>query len=143
MPINIKIRAAKLADLEIVYVLALQLSESVLIDKKALDRNFKTLLNDKNHFVLIAENGTSVVGYLSGYLHTTIYANGKTANADEIVVTLKNRGKNIGKKLMSEFDKIAKSKHCVLVSLATSVANVFYEKLGYFSKASYFKKYLD
>ncbi|NNE77943.1 MAG: GNAT family N-acetyltransferase [Pricia sp.] len=44
---------------------------------------------------------------------------------------------------MSEFERTAKSNKCVLVALATSKANPFYEKLGYVSTASYYKKYLE
>ncbi|NNE77942.1 MAG: hypothetical protein HKN31_12825 [Pricia sp.] len=92
---NIKIRTAALTDLERVFTLASQLSESVTIDRPSLERNFATIINDEHHLVLVAESKNSVVGYLSGYMHTTIYANGKTAYVDEIVVLYKKKGNGI------------------------------------------------
>lgn len=40
------------------------------------------------------------------------------------------------------FEDWARQRECVLVGLATSGAARFYERLGYISKAGYFKKYL-
>ncbi|PKA99192.1 ribosomal protein S18 acetylase RimI-like enzyme [Flavobacteriaceae bacterium MAR_2009_75] len=139
---NIKIRKARTNDVEMVYALATQLSRSVTIKKELLEKNFQKLVLDKNHQILIAEFENAIVGYLSGYLHLTIYANGKTAYVDEIVVDTNNRGTGVGKKLMLEFERISKTNDCVLISLATSKARGFYENLAYFSKAAYYKKYL-
>ena len=44
---------------------------------------------------------------------------------------------------MTRFEEISKKKECLLVSLATFGAKGFYEKLGYSSKAGYYKKYLE
>lgn len=114
---TIKIRTAAFEDLGTVFNLASQLSESVHINKKVLERNFEKLLNDENHLVLVAENKNVVVGYLSAHIHTTIYANGNTAYIDQIVVSHNKRGTGIGKKLMSEIERTAKSNRCVLGGL--------------------------
>ena len=139
---SIKIRKARTNDVEMVYALATQLSQSVTIEKELLEKNFQKLVLDKNHQILIAEFEKAIVGYLSGYLHLTIYANGKTAYVDEIVVDTNNRGTGVGKKLMLEFERISMTNDCVLISLATSKARGFHENLDYFSKAAYYKKYL-
>lgn len=124
------------------YDLSNQLSTKVIVDKSILENNIDTFINDGKHQILVAENNTSVVGYLSAYYHTAIYANGKVAYIDEIVVAKQHRGKRIGTQLLQEFERLAKSRNCVLISLASGGAKTFYEKMGYFSKAAYFKKYL-
>ena len=43
---------------------------------------------------------------------------------------------------MEAFEEWASLHNCVLVGLATRGAAPFYERLGYASRAAYFKKYL-
>lgn len=52
------------------------------------------------------------------------------------------RDREVGTQLMAKFEQIAEQHECILISLATSGAKGFYEKLGYISKAAYYKKYL-
>ena len=83
-----------------------------------------------------------LVGYVAGYRHVTFYAAGLTAWVDEIMVATDHRGAGLGKQLMEAFEDWATLHNCVLVGLATRGAASFYERLGYASKAAYFKKYL-
>jgi GNAT superfamily N-acetyltransferase len=82
-----------------------------------------------------------VVGYVSGYRHTTFYANGPTAWVDELYVRAEFRGNGLGRALMADFEHWAWSNGCQLIGLATSGARDFYRQLGYESKAGYYKKY--
>ena len=59
-----------------------------------------------------------------------------------IFVVPEHRATGIGKQLMAGFEAWATGQGCVLVALATAGAASFYERLGYSSKARYFKKYL-
>ena len=52
---KIKIRKARTNDVEMVYALATQLSQSVTIEKELLEKNFQKLVLDKNHQILIAD----------------------------------------------------------------------------------------
>jgi GNAT superfamily N-acetyltransferase len=58
------------------------------------------------------------------------------------MVATDHRGAGLGKQLMKAFEEWASLHKCVLVGLATRGAAPFYERLGYASKAAYFKKYL-
>ena len=136
------IRKAILEDRESVFHLANQLSEFVKIDKKIFNINYPGFIDDPTYSILVAELEKNIVGYLSGYFHKAIYANGTVLYIDEIVVLDKQRNLKIGTHLMKEIEIIAKNKSCILISLATAGAKGFYEKLGYFTKAGYYKKYL-
>ena len=135
-------RTATMDDKEAIFLLANQLSEFIKVDKKIFTDNYREMISDKNHFLLVAELDEKVVGYLSGYFHKAIYANGLVAYVDEIVVLDCQRHLKIGTLLMKELEIIAKIKNCILISLATAGARAFYEKIGYETKAGYYKKYL-
>ncbi len=52
------------------------------------------------------------------------------------------RSSGVGQQLMSAFETWAADNSSISVALATRGAANFYEKLGYESRAGYFKKYL-
>jgi len=79
----------------------------------------------------VAEDGAALVGYVSGYCHTTFYAGGKTAWIDELLVVSRCRQHGVGRLLMDAFEAWAEENSCKLVSLATAGASGFYERLGY------------
>ena len=99
-------------------------------------------LPDPSSYVALAEQDAAIVGYVAGYCHPTFYANGSTAWVDELLVDPALRRRGVGRKLMEAFETWAVSRGCTLVSLATSTAGSFYARLGYATKASYYKKYL-
>lgn len=136
------IRPARIEDQESIFVLANQLSEFIKIDKDIFNLNYPDLINNPDYCILVAEHEGSVIGYLSSYFHKAIYANGLVIYIDEIVILKDKRKLKLGTELMAELEKIARNKKCILISLATAGARGFYEKLGYTSKAGYFKKYL-
>lgn len=104
---------------------------------------FRRKLNDPSSYLLVAEAESQLVGYVSGYSHSAFYAGGDTAWVDEIFVEETQRRNGIGGLLMAGFEKCATENGCKLVSLATAGAGAFYSKLGYETKAGYFKKYLE
>lgn len=97
---------------------------------------------DPSSCVLVLERDNELGGYLSGYAHETFYAAGPTAWVDEVLVAETLRGRGHGRELMEAFEAWADKRGCVLVSLATRGAAPFYERLGYATKAAYYKKYL-
>ena len=103
---------------------------------------FESMLADLSSALFVAEVEGKVVGYLSGYRHVTFYAGGYVAWVDEIFVSAHAREMGIGTSLMENFEAWAAQRDCRLVGLATGGAAAFYEKLGYASKAGYYKKYL-
>jgi GNAT superfamily N-acetyltransferase len=103
---------------------------------------FHAKLLDPASFLAVAEQASALVGYVSGYCHATFYAGGNTAWIDELLVLEALRRRGVGRALMSAFETWAEQHSCKLVSLATAGAGAFYERLGYTSKAGYYKKYL-
>ena len=99
-------------------------------------------LADPRSAILVAEESDHLVGYVSGMARLAFYAGGATAWVDEIFVLPTHRGTGIGRGLMVAFEAWAHQQQCVSVALATRAAGPFYERLGYESRASYFKKYL-
>ena len=108
----------------------------------AFRHGFESMLADLSAALFIAELDRQLVGYLTGYRHVTFYAAGYTAWVDEVFVSAHARKLGIGRTLMQNFEKWAVHRDCKLVGLATAGASLFYERLGYTSKAGYYKKYL-
>lgn len=100
-------------------------------------------LGDSAAYMLVAEDASGLVGYVSGYRHAAFYADGDAAWVDEILVSESRRGRGIGGLLMAAFEQRAAADGCKLVSLATAGAASFYQNRGYGTKASYYKKYLN
>ncbi|HEX6993952.1 MAG TPA: GNAT family N-acetyltransferase [Gammaproteobacteria bacterium] len=105
-------------------------------------RVFCRKLQDPCSYLLVAEDETGLASYVSGYCHAAFYAGGNTAWIDEIFVKEERRGEGIGRLLMAALETRAAEDGCTLVALATAGAAPFYSKIGYESKAGYFKKYL-
>jgi GNAT superfamily N-acetyltransferase len=111
-------------------------------DYEAFSASFRAKLPDPASYLTVADYQGLLVGYLSGDCHHTFYAAGKTAWVDEVFVLPEFRGQRIGTRLLEVFEHWAQQQNCVLVSLATAGARGFYERLGYTSKAGYYKKYM-
>ena len=111
-----------------------------------LDR-FRAILQSKladpRSAIIVAVLDTRFVGYVSGSTRDAFYAAGATAGVDEILVVPNERGAGIGARLMNAFEAWAARQQCTHVALATRSAGLFYERLGYASRAEYFKKYLE
>lgn len=137
-----KISELKEQNFEEIYALASQLSDRFIINKEILKESLKVILDDKNNILIGIFDENKLIGYLSGYIHTAIYANGKVSWIDEIVIDRNYRKSGYGKALISEFENIVGKRGAKLVSLSTSRAPQFYEKLGYEGGVIYFKKYI-
>jgi GNAT superfamily N-acetyltransferase len=93
--------------------------------------------------VLVADGGNVLVGYLLGFWHLTFYANGPVAWVEEILVRSEDRGRGIGRALMTTFEQWAARRDCTLMALATRRAEPFYSALGYDPSATYLRKVLQ
>ena len=82
-------------------------------------------LKDPSSYLLVAEDETGLIGYVSGHFHAAFYAGGNTAWVDELFVKEERRGEGIGRSLMAALERRAAADGCVLVSLATSGAGPF------------------
>jgi GNAT superfamily N-acetyltransferase len=77
-----------------------------------------------------------------GFEHLTLFANGRVAWVEELMVDESLRRQGLGRQLMDAFTEWVRSRHCRLVALATRRAAPFYQALGYEESATYFRKLL-
>jgi GNAT superfamily N-acetyltransferase len=136
------VRKAIRSDERELFALARAFPTPTAPDFSAFRHAFESMLADLSAALFVAEVDERLVGYLAGYRHVTFYAAGYTAWVDEIFVSAHARDMGIGKRLMETFEHWAVQRDCKLVGLATAGASAFYERLGYASKAGYYKKTL-
>lgn len=72
----------------------------------------------------------------------TFNANGRVSWIEEIMAAESRRRQGIGRALMDEFEKWARSRGSKLIGLATRRAAPFYDALGYEASATYYRKIL-
>jgi GNAT superfamily N-acetyltransferase len=139
---QIRIRPASRADAATVADLAGELAQSFAFSRAKFDLSYPALLAAEHACLLLAEKGSDGLGYLLGFRHLTFYANGPVAWVEEILVRREQRGRGVGRALMSAFEEWAAGQCCVLVALATRRAAPFYLALGYEESAAYLRKML-
>ena len=105
--------------------------------------SYPALLTDGDACLLLAVDGEERLGYLLGFRHLTFYANGPVAWVEEVFVRGQDRGRGIGRTLMSAFERWAAARDCGLIALATRRAAPFYRALGFEESAVYFRRILD
>ena len=137
-----QIRRAHAGDADAVAGLAAELAQSFAPSRTQFRRNYPALLTDGHACLLLAVQGHQQLGYLLGFQHLTFYANGPVAWAEEVYVRRQDRGRGVGRALMTAFEQWADAQGCVLIALATRRAAPFYRALGYEESATYFRKVL-
>ena len=83
-----------------------------------------------------------MLGYLLGFDHYALFANGRVSWVEEIMVREDRRRQRIGERLMEHFEQWARSRESKLVALGTRRAASFYLALDYEESATYFRKLL-
>jgi GNAT superfamily N-acetyltransferase len=136
------VRQARAEDADGVAGLAAELAQSFAFSREKFLASYPALLADDSACLLVAASGHEHVGYLLGFRHLTFYANGPVAWVEEIDVRERDRGRDIGRALMSAFEQWATAHGCALIALATRRAAPFYRALGYEESAVYFRKML-
>jgi GNAT superfamily N-acetyltransferase len=138
-----QIRRADASDAAAVADLASELVQSFTFSRTRFDRSYPALLASDDACLLLAVHGHERLGYLLGFEHLTFYANGPVAWVEEVFVRGQERGRGVGRVLMSGFEQWAAARDCALVALATRRAAPFYRALGYEESAVYHRKILD
>jgi GNAT superfamily N-acetyltransferase len=139
---HLQIRPADSQDAAAVAALAGELAMSFPFSREAFAASFPALLADPQACLLVAAGGDGPVGYLLGFCHHTLYANGPVGWVEEILVRGEHRRGGAGRKLMAAFEDWAGERGCALVALATRRAAPFYRALGYEESAVYHRKML-
>lgn len=136
------IRNATNKDAEQVLELVKKFATSFKTDKGKFYKIYPEIVGDKNISFVVAEEDNQIIGYCLSFHHLAFYANGYVSWVEEIMVDENYRSKGIGKKMMEEIERIAKSRDSKLIGLATRRAANFYEKIDYEESAIYFRKLL-
>jgi GNAT superfamily N-acetyltransferase len=140
---TITIRPAHDTDAEAVLALAKPFATSFVVDEQTFHRSFSALLSSPQAHLAVAETDRQLVGYVLGFDHDTLYANGRVAWVEELMVGELSRRQGIGQLLMQAFEAWAMARGCKLVGLATRRAAAFYQRMGYEESATYFRKLLE
>jgi GNAT superfamily N-acetyltransferase len=144
-----RIRRATLADRAHVFTLARAMATTAVVDDVVFAATYAQLLERDDAIVLVAEDpaensteedDTTIVGYLLGFDHPAFYANGRVSYVEEVAVREDRWGRQIGRRLMDEFEQWAHARSSILVTVATRRAGAFYLALGYEETATLFRK---
>jgi len=138
------IRKAKKKDIESIQKLD---RESTMYHKK-FDKDFYTIsekwrkikkdsqikvIKSPTNLILVAEIDEKVVGYIWGYEEKIL--NHKIGKIQELIVTLKQRGKGIGTELIKKMLDFFKERKCIISEIEVFVENLptiqVYEKAGF------------
>ena len=139
---TITIRPAQTADLEAVFSLAKDFATSFRPEMEIFRASFGKLIENHDALLLVAEQSGCICGYLLGFDHDTLFANGRVAWIEELMVHEEQRREGIGRQLVEQFENWARTRGSRLVALATRRAASFYSAVGYEESAAYFRKLL-
>ena len=139
----LRVRRAAASDADPVFALTREFSTSFEPEADAFNRAFVRLIEGEEVLLLLAETDGVVSGYLLGFMHDTLFANGPVAWVEEVMVDERFRRVGIGRELMGEFEVWARLRGAKLIGLATRRASDFYLTLGYEQSAAYSRKLLE
>lgn len=102
----------------------------------AYERAFRAISSDPNHHLLLACDGSKILGFLQlSFLPGLTYQGGWRAQVEGVRVLGIERSRGIGRALGEHALQLARQKGCHLVQLTTDQARPealkFYEKLGF------------
>ena len=136
------IRRGELGDCEAVFHLARAFATSFAVERSAFEVSFSALLESPDALLAVAADGERVVGYVLGFDHYALFANGRVSWVEEIMVADDVRRRGVGRRLMEAVEDWAKGRQSRLIGLATRRAEPFYRSLGYDESATYFRRLL-
>lgn len=139
---DLLIRRAEKADADEVFALARDFGLTFRPEREAFDAALPELLANDSALLLVAVAEGRVRGYLLGFTHLTLFANGPVAWVEEAMVQSGSRRQGIGRSLLEEFERWARSREARYVAMATRRAPEFYHALGYEASATFFRKVL-
>ena len=123
-------RRATASDAAQVFQLTRRFATSFEPEHDPFNQAFSRLIAKDDALLLVAETDGVVQGYLLGFRHDTLFANGPLGWVEEVMVDEAQRRSGIGRELMQTFEAWAASGGARLVALATRRASDFYVALG-------------
>ena len=135
------VRLASAADVDAVFTLVEQLG----IGEKPVHESFaeafaQAVEPSRDHILLVAE----LDGVVSAYAYTTVarllYTNGDSAQLQELAVNTPARDRGLGSLLVAAIEEECRSRGVRQLTVASSHAARFYERLDYRSTSDFLKK---
>ncbi|MFI6595605.1 GNAT family N-acetyltransferase [Nonomuraea sp. NPDC050536] len=139
---DLLIRRAEKTDADEIFALAHEFGLTFRPEREAFDVALPQLLRNDDALLLAAVVGGHVHGYLLGFVHLTLFANGPVAWVEEAMVQTGSRRQGIGRALLVEFEAWARSREAGYVAMATRRAPEFYHARGYEASATFYRKVL-
>lgn len=144
---DIIIREAKESDLLIIGKLTLELIEAMGdtegINIKLIAENCRSLLSEANSYILVAEIGGVVVGFVNFTTRKTILHRSLSGLIDELIIAKSYRGKGIGRQLLSSAIEKSRQLGCCEVEVSTEKINIkakeFYGQCGFMERGILFE----
>lgn len=144
---DIIIREAKESDLLTIVKLTLELIEAMGntegIDVKLITENCRNLLSEANSYILVAEIGGIIVGFVNFTTRKTILHRGLSGLIDELIIDKSYRGKGIGRQLLSSAIEKSRQLGCCEVEVSTEKTNIkareFYIQCGFTERGELFE----
>ncbi|MCU1585726.1 MAG: N-acetyltransferase [Microbacteriaceae bacterium] len=136
-----KVRRARPSDFDAVFALVEQLGIGEKPNRDSFSEAFADAVEEgRDHILLVAE----LDGVVSGYAFTTIarllYTNGDSAQLQELAVNTPARDRGLGSRLVSAIEDECRSRGVRQLTVASSHAARFYERLDYRSTSDFLKK---
>jgi ribosomal protein S18 acetylase RimI-like enzyme len=144
---DIIIREAKESDLLTIGKLTLELIEAMGdtegINIKLIAENCRSLLSEANSYILVAEIGGVVVGFVNFTTRKTILHRSLSGLIDELIIAKSYRGKGIGRQLLSSAIEKSRQLGCCEVEVSTEKINIkakeFYRQCGFMERGVLFE----
>jgi GNAT superfamily N-acetyltransferase len=140
--VDLRIRKAEKSDADEIFALAREFAVTFRPERAPFDAAFPRLLENEEALLLVATVDGTVRGYLLGFAHLTLFANGPVAWVEEAIIDSGYRRHGIGRRLLEEFEAWARARGAGYVALATRRAAEFYGALGYEVSATFYRKLL-
>jgi GNAT superfamily N-acetyltransferase len=136
----IRVRRATAADLDHVFALTQDFATTFQPEIDAFGHSFRQIIVQDDAVLLVVDDSRQLLGYLLGFDHYTLFANGRVSWIEEMIVREDSRRRGFGEDLVLQFEQWARSRGSKLVALASRRAAAFYLALGYEDSAAYFRK---
>ena len=135
------VRLANSADVDAVFNLVEQLGIGERPNRASFAEAFAHAVQpSREHVLLVAD----LDGVVSGYAYTTIerllYTNGDSAQIQELAVNTPARDRGLGSLLVSSIEEECRLRGVRQLTVASSHAARFYERLDYRSTSDFLKK---
>ncbi len=144
---EIRIREARESDLLTIGKLTLELIEAMGdtegIDIKLIAENCRNLFSEANSYILVAEIGGIIIGFVNFTTRMTILHRGLSGLIDELIIAKSYQGKGIGKQLLSSAIEKSRQLGCCEVEVSTEKTNTkareFYKQCGFTERGVFFE----